>query len=81
MLSCLYELELWGLFFKLKNGLGLVVIQLKKGPQKSDLFRLESISKLRGHRPKVKTFIGFLPGNFDMLSRPNELDLCGLFLN
>ena len=35
-------------FLKLKNGIGQVVIQLKKGPQKSNSPRRESISKLPG---------------------------------
>ena len=37
-----------GTFFKLKNCLGQVVIQFKKSPHKSDLFRRDSISKLPG---------------------------------
>ena len=30
------------------------------------------------HIPKIKTFLGLLPGNYEMLSRLNELDLCTL---
>ena len=32
------------------------------------------------HRPKINTFIGLPPGNFEMLSRLNELDLCRIFV-
>ena len=56
MLSCLNKLELCGIFFLLKNGLGQVFIQFKKSLYKSDSFRRESISKLPGliRRPQTK---------------------------
>ena len=58
---------------------------LKKVCTIPTLLRHESISKLQiwydDHRPKTKTFIGLPLGNFEMLSRLNESDLCRLFLN
>ena len=53
MLSRLNELDLSGLFLKLNNGLGQVVIQSKKNPDKSNFFRRDSISKLPGGNKNI----------------------------
>ena len=75
-------------FLKLNNGLGKVVIQLKKNPHKSNSFRRESISKLPGGiKAYERVFLSLVcghhirSGNFEILSCLNELELCGFFLN
>ena len=67
----------------MKNGLGQVVIQFLKTvrtrPTRLDVKAFQSCQVCYDdHRPKVKTFIGLPPGNFETLSRLKDLVLCGL---
>ena len=57
-LKCSHALTSWtcaDFFLKLNNSLSQVVIQSKKSPHKSKLFRRESISKLPG---RMALFVG-----------------------
>ena len=83
MLSRLNKSDLCGLFLTEWQP-DLDHSSVKKSPHNSNSFRHESISKLPDliwwpQTKDKKTFIGLPPGNFEMLSRLNELDLCGLF--
>ena len=84
MLSCLNELKLCGIFLTEELSRSGCHSFFKTVRTSLTCLGVRAFQSCQvwydDHRPKVKTFIDLLPGNFEMLSCLNELDWCGLFL-
>ena len=85
MLSCLNKSDLCGLFKNWMTSLPRPFFSFLKVPIIPTRLCMRAFQSCKiwydDHRPKIKTFLGLLPGNFEMLSCLNELDLCTLFKN